>query len=238
MQSEDDNTGDGEETLASFRASFSYGSRNDLNFKFLRHASDEDAAGLIQTIFTLIGDAYDTGDVGPIIDAVYEAQIAAYKPKPDAVSSYHFDEGPFTEMTMPLSEAKIGLVTSSGHFLYGDDPEPFGVKNMSQREAMERISEFLRSAPELSEIPSNVAVADLRVRHGGYDIRSAERDPNVTFPVDRLREARDDGAIGSLSETFFSFSGATAQGRLKKQLPAWIERINEEAVDAVLLVPV
>jgi len=227
-----------EESFASFRTSFSYGSRTDLNFKFLKGMSDEDAESFIQSLFDKLGDAYDTGDVTPLIDAAFEAQIAAYAPDPDAAVYYNYDEGPFVPVTKPLAESKVGLLTSSGHFVSGDDPEPFGVKDMDQEEAMARIGEFLRATPTLSEIPSDTNVDDLTVRHGGYDIRSAARDANVTFPIEHLGEMKRGGLIGDLADTFFSFNGATSQGRLRKELPGWIERINEEEIDVMLLVPV
>jgi D-proline reductase (dithiol) PrdB len=109
---------------------------------------------------------------------------------------------------------------------------------MTQRQAVARISDFIRSAPVLSEIPSSTLESDLRVRHGGYDIRSAERDPNVTFPIERLREARTAGRVGELADILYSFPGATAQGRLRAVLPEWVERLNNQDIDLMLLVPV
>ncbi len=132
----------------------------------------------------------------------------------------------------------MGLLTTSGHFVDGDDPMPFGESDLTQPDAVNRIAEFMRDTPVLSEIPSDTPTGDLLVRHGGYDIRSALKDPNVTFPIDLLRQARDDGRVGDLAQTFFSFPGATSQSRLRQELPAWIERINEEEIDVMLLVPV
>jgi len=227
------------ESLEAFRMSFSYGRRNDLNFKFFKTASDEDAATFLQTLLHHLGDVYDTGDARPLIEAAYEAQIAAYAPRPDdPPPKFSFDDGPLAPITTAVSNAKVGLLTTSGHFVVGNDPEPFGEKDMTQKEATERIGEFLSAVPSLSEIPSDTPTSDLRVRHGGYDIRSAVRDPNVTFPIDRLREAHEDGRAGDLASTFFSFTGATSHGRLRQQLPGWVERIHEEGVDVMLLVPV
>lgn len=227
------------ESLEAFRNSFSYGSRSDLNFKFFKMMSDEDAAAFLQTLLHHLGDAYDTGDVGPLIEAAYEAQVAGYLPPPNArPPKFSFDDGPFTPITTAVSNARVGMLTTSGHFIAGDDPEPFGETDMTQQEATERIGEFLTATPSLSEIPSDTPTSDLRVRHGGYDIRSAVRDPNVTFPIDRLREARDDGRIGGLAPTFYSFTGATSHGRLRGEIPGWVDRIHDEDIDVMLLVPV
>ena len=76
-------------------------------------------------------------------------------------------------------------------------------------------------------------------RHGGYDIRAAEKDANSVFPIDRLREFVAEGVIGELNQTAYSFVGATSQIALKKiYAPKWALMLKEQAVDAVLLVPV
>jgi len=58
-------------------------------------------------------------------------------------------------MGQPVSDARVALVTSSGHSVAGDDSEPFGVKNMTQEESIPRIAHFLRSKPQLSVIPAD-----------------------------------------------------------------------------------
>jgi hypothetical protein len=224
------------ETFDEFRRSFSYGSRGNLNFKFMKSMSEADAAAFLATVLQQLGDAYDTGDVSPMIETAIEAQIAGYAPKPaDMPPMFEFDTGPFAVANTPVRKATIGLLTTSGHFLEDDDPEPEG---MTQAEAVDRISESLRGTPILSEIPRTSDVDSITVRHGGYDITSAEIDPNVSFPIDRLNELEQDGTIGALPSTYFSFPGATAQGRLKRELGGWIDRIKEENVDYMLLVPV
>lgn len=230
---------DQSESFGSFRRSFSYGARNDLNFKFFKATSDHDAASFLQELLHRLGDAYDTGDAGPLIEAAYEAQVAGYLPRTGGPPpKYAFEDGPFAPVTSAVENSSVGLVSTSGHFVAGDDPEPLGEEMMSQDDATRRIGEFLSSTPALSDIPSDTPTRDLRVRHGGYDIRSALRDPNVTFPIDRLREADAADRVGSLPSTFYSFPGATSGGGLRAELPGWIERIHVDNADAMLLVPV
>ncbi|MGI9665879.1 MAG: glycine/sarcosine/betaine reductase selenoprotein B family protein [Acidimicrobiia bacterium] len=227
------------ETFEEFRRSFSYGTRTDLNFKFFKSASDDEAADFLQTILDELGEAFDTGRLDILVQTVIDAQAEAYAPDPDAPPAMHvYDTGPFTPTAMPVAGSRIGLLTSTGHFVDGDDPEPFGEPEMTQQQAIDRISDFLKDTPTLSVVPSTIDDADLRVRHGGYDITSISRDRNVAFPVDRLAEAAQDGRIGGVPDNSFSFPGATAQGRLKNELPGWIERIDEEEPDVLLLVPV
>ncbi|MCL1593747.1 MAG: glycine/betaine/sarcosine/D-proline family reductase selenoprotein B [Actinomycetia bacterium] len=228
-----------QESFESFRRSFSYGARNDLNFKFLKSLTDEEAGQFFQDLLHLLGDAYDSGDVAPLIERAYEAQVAGYNPSPSGPPpKYLYQDGPFSAAETAVANARLGLLTTSGHFLKGDDPEPFGEPALTQNDAVARIGDFLTDHPTLSEIPSKTPGDDLRVRHGGYDIRAALKDPNVTFPIDRLNEAATQGRIQELAPTFYSFPGATAQGRLRRELPGWIDRIKSERVDYMLLVPV
>ena len=225
------------ESFEEFRKSFSYGSRSDLSFKFLKGLSDESAARFFQQLLDQLGEAYDTGTLDPLIETAYAAQIEAYAPG-ETRSRWVYEDRPFTPVRKPLRESRVGLLTSSGHFAAGDDPEPFGVTGISQREAENRISEFLREAPDLSAIAADIDAAELRVRHGGYDVRSVRKDHNVAFPRDRLLEAADSGRIGAVAPTLYSFTGAAAQGRVKQLAPQWAQRLQADRIDALLLVPV
>ncbi len=226
------------ESLEEFRKSFYYGSRSDLSFKFLGMMTDEAATEFIRRLFKEVGGAYDSGDLESILQLVYKTEVAAYQPRPDTEPRWAYEDRPFTPLDKPLSQITIGLLTSSGHFVSGDDPKPFGVIGMTQQEAEDRIKDFLREAPTLSSIPADTSTADLVVRHGGYDTRSAQHDPNVVFPRDRLLEAVAAGRIGKLADTLYSFTGAAAQGRVKKIARDWSARLHRDQIDVLLLVPV
>ena len=227
------------ESFEQLKNSFSYGSRSDLSFKFLKSLDDDEAAEFFRGLLAEIGETFDDGDLDRIHDYVIEWQARGYTPKPGAARHYVYEDRPFAPLRVPLAEARVGLLTSSGHFMAGDDPEPLGVAGMSQQEAEDRISEFLRATPDLSVVNRDRPGEDLRVRHGGYDISSVAKDHNVALPRDRMLEAAADGRIGEVSARLYSFTGATAQGRLRKQAaPEWVSQLQRDAVDAVLLVPV
>ena len=226
------------QSFEEFKKSFYYGSRSDLSFKFLASLSDDVAAEFLQQLLFQVGELHDTGDVTPIIELVYQAQIEGYAPDPERPSRWQYQDRPFTALSKPLAECRVGMLTSSGHFVAGDDPRPFDVADMTQQEAEDRIGEFLRTAPILSAIPRDTDGADLRVRHGGYDIRSAQRDSNVTFPRDALVAAATAGTVAEVAHTLYSFPGATAQGRVKQIAPEWAQRLKDEDIDVLLLVPV
>ena len=224
------------ETLEEFKNSFSYGARSDLTFKFLKSLSPEDAGEFFRQLLGEVGRSLDHGEAGPIHQLIFDWQVRGYE---RSGPSHEYDTAPFVAPAKPVSESKVGVLTSSGHFPAWDDPNPFGVENMTQAEAEARISEFMRDTPTLSAIPIDIDPGDLRVRHGGYDVRSVSHDPDVAFPLQTLIALQAEGVIGELSSPMYSFTGATSQGRLRKQaLPGWIDRVKGDGIDVLLLVPV
>lgn len=223
------------ETLRAFKDSFSYGSRTDLNFKFIARLSEEDAARFFQDLLWMLGNSLSDGEFERIVDHVYEWQRRGYSGR----GTWNYDEGPFAPLNKPISRARLGLIASSGHFVKGDDPQPLGVQDMTQEEATARIQEFLKEAPTLSSVPFATPREDLRVRHGGYDIRGAQADPNVVLPLERLRGLQEEGLIGELAPNAYSFVGACAQTRLLNETgPEWVGLFQQEQIEAAILVPV
>jgi len=92
------------------------------------------------------------------------------------------------------------------------------------------------------EIPADIDPATLINTHRSesFDHTGLERDPNLAFPLDRLRELREAGRIGSLNSRHLSFMGSiTAPARLiRKTAPAAVAKLVEDQVDLALLVPV
>jgi hypothetical protein len=225
----------GQETLEEFKDSFtSTGARSDLNFKFLKNLSVEEAGSFFQELLKKIGQSINDGDLNRILEHVYLWQVKAY----DRQGKWEYDHGPFAPLRTPLSEARVALIASSGHFVQGMDPEPFGVKDMTQAEAVRRISDFLKEEPDLSVIPTDTSLEKLQVRHGGYDISGAQVDPDVAFPLRRLKELEQQGTFGKLHEEAYSFVGAASQTRILKHVgPQWVDRLKAQNVDAAILVP-
>ncbi|MCP3898519.1 MAG: hypothetical protein GY707_02165 [Desulfobacteraceae bacterium] len=224
-----------QETIENFKKSFFYGSRSDMNFKFLSKQSDEEVGVFFQKLLQNIAIAYDNGTPDALFDFVTNAQEESYSKE----VRFANETGPFTPMKKSISKSNVLLLTTSGHFAKGDDPKPLGVDNMTQQEAQKRIMEFIKEEPALSAIPRDIAPKDLMVRHGGYDISGAKSDPNVVFPLDLLKNLEQKKQIGKLAENAFSFVGACSQKRLmKKTGPKWVTQIKGMDIDAALLIPV
>ncbi|MGI9625106.1 MAG: glycine/sarcosine/betaine reductase selenoprotein B family protein [Acidimicrobiales bacterium] len=232
---------DSSSSLQDLRLSFWYGSRSNLNFKFARDLSDSEFSDFIGQLLDAVGETIDDGSADRVIDVVYRWQIKAYAGHlGDPEDFPHgYDNVPFAELDKPLAESRVLLLTSSGHFVDGDDPEPFGEPNMTQAEAESRIQDFIKSRPELSQIPTTTPPDQIRVRHGGYPVEAAQTDSQVALPIGHLKELERQGVIGELAPVAYSFVGATSQLRLKKGLAQeWAEVAMGHDADAALLVPV
>ena len=197
------------------------GSRTDLFNKWFKAGPEEIANEYLQELLRLTGQLIDGGDTVPIVEVIVLARSKAYA----GAGRFVYDTGPFATLEQPLSESRVALLTTTGHFAEGDDPDPFGVENLTQDQVVKMSVEMGKADPTLSEVPVSTTRDRTRVRHTGYDIRAAEADRNTSFPIDRMLELKKDGVIGKFVDPAFSFVGLTSQLRLCKQIaPAWAER--------------
>ncbi|MDP3773844.1 MAG: glycine/sarcosine/betaine reductase selenoprotein B family protein [Gemmatimonadales bacterium] len=137
------------------------------------------------------------------------------------------DPVPFAPLRKPLSECRVALVSSAGFVVRGQ--EPFDQHRLG-------------GDPTFREIPADVDAASLVDAHRSeaFDHTGMLRDPNLAFPIDRVREIAAKGRIGSVNHRHLSFMGSlTATGRLTKHTaPRAAEMLAEDAVNVALLVPV
>jgi hypothetical protein len=223
------------ESFDEFRNSFSYGSRTDLLFKFLKSGSEQLADDFLREFLDLAGDLIDNGDTAPIVDAIVRAQREAYS----GPGNFEYDTKPFAILDQPVSESKIALLTTTGHFAEGDDPKPFGMDGLTQEQVVKMTGEFGKADPVLSEIPTTTTRKETVVRHGGYDIRATAADRNVSLPIDRMNEFDDEGVIGGFVSPAYSFVGLTSQLRLRKEIaPAWAAKAKTAGARAAVLIPI
>ena len=134
-----------------------------------------------------------------------------------------FDSSPWTPFKIPLNEACIGLLSSSG--VFRDDQEPFdpwAVNDYSHR-----------------QISKDTPLKKLKLHHNYFDHRNALKDLNCVFPLQRLNELEAAGFIGSLTSSTISLG----MGRLYRRsgltdqtIPSVVEVLKGEGADAVLLV--
>jgi D-proline reductase (dithiol) PrdB len=146
------------------------------------------------------------------------------------ISSNKFEGGiPFTPLSKPLAEATLTLVTSAGISLKTD--QPFDM----EREKKEAIwgDRSYRS------IPRDTTSADITANHLHINTEYILQDINVMLPLARMAEFEQEGIIGRLAPTAYSFYGFQWQSTdfLKEAIEPMSKKMREEGVDAVILTP-
>ena len=146
------------------------------------------------------------------------------------IPSEDFDGGiPWTPLSKPLNEATVALVTSAGISLKSD--LPFDM----EREK----SEPTWGDPSYRTIPKETRSSDINVNHLHINTEHILADMNVMLPLDRMEELSNQGVIGSLAPTAYSFYGFQWQRKdfLATAIAPMIDQMKSEGVDAVLLTP-
>ncbi|MGE5188784.1 MAG: glycine/sarcosine/betaine reductase selenoprotein B family protein [Gemmatimonadota bacterium] len=135
-------------------------------------------------------------------------------------------DAPWTPLPREPRACTVALVTTAGVHRASDAPFDMGDR---------------RGDPSFREIPSDVPGTGLVVTHDYYDHRDADRDVNVVFPVDRLRELAGSGEIGRVAPFHYSFMGHLTGPHLDTlrdaTSPEVARRLRAAAVDLVLLSP-
>jgi len=142
------------------------------------------------------------------------------------VEAMTFDTTPFTRMSKPLSEAKLALITTAGVHLRQDTPF-----DMSDPDG----------DPTFRVIDSGASVDELMITHDYYNHTDADRDINIVFPIERLREFASGKRIGQLASKFYGFMGHIQGRHINSLVDTFagrvIDMLKEDGVDVVLLTP-
>jgi D-proline reductase (dithiol) PrdB len=121
----------------------------------------------------------------------------------------------------PLSQRRVALINTAGLVLRDD--RPFMIDP----------DDFYRL------IPGDVQANDLVLSHPspGFDRSAFQRDWNIVFPLDRLRELAAEGIIGSVADFHYSFGGFMPE-TMEAPAQEIASLLKKDKVDAVLLLPV
>jgi D-proline reductase (dithiol) PrdB len=136
---------------------------------------------------------------------------------------------PWTPLRKPLSELRFSLMTSAGISLKSDPP--FDVEREKREPTW--------GDPTHREILKTATEADIEVNHLHINTDYIQEDMNVILPLARFQEFEDEGRIGSLAATCFSYYGfqTDPQILLEQTMPKVADQMHAENVDAVLLTP-
>jgi len=146
--------------------------------------------------------------------------IDAYQPRTSAGTI------PWVRPAKPLGQAKLALVTTSG--IHHRRQQPFDMLDSD-------------GDPSFRALNGEELFDDFQITHDYYDHTDAAKDPNIIFPLERLRELVEEGLLGSLAQTHYAFMGhidgrhiATLLDQTAREVA---NRLKADQVDLVLLTP-
>jgi hypothetical protein len=127
-----------------------------------------------------------------------------------------FDEVPFTPLKKPLSESRLGVITTAATY--------------------PRTSKDTRRVDtgSVQEPPERLYANDL-----SWDKQATHLDDRESyFPVDQLQAAIADGRLGALSPRFYCApTSYSHRETLTEDAPEILRLCQEDAIDIALLVP-
>ena len=137
------------------------------------------------------------------------------------------DPIPRASLARPVGRSRVGLVSTAGLVVPGDDPFDDGVRGGDYSHRV---------------IPSDTEVSLLEEhqRSGAFDHSGIAADRNMGLPLDRLHELAVAGDIGNVAPRHVSLMGSiTAPARLVRHtLPLITDLFTADRVEVALLVPV
>jgi D-proline reductase (dithiol) PrdB len=131
-----------------------------------------------------------------------------------------FDTTPFVGGP-PLSERRVAIVSSAALIHRGDKPFPFGSGEYRAVSGAWSNSEIL-----ISHVSIN------------FDRAGFQRDINVVYPIDRLRELAAEGVIGGVTDTNYTVMGSTDPAAMVDAADGIAAALLAEGCNAVVLAPV
>ncbi len=145
------------------------------------------------------------------------------QPTRDAVMNLpcpSFETTPFVSGP-PLSQRRIAILSSAALVRRGDPPFPFG-------------------SGECRFISADTPTHDLLISHVSinFDRAGWQRDVNVVFPIDRLREMAAAGEIGGVAQTHYTVMGSTDPAAMEEAVDQIAGQLRQERIDSILLSPV
>ena len=135
-------------------------------------------------------------------------------------------EIPWTPVTKALAASTIAVVTTAG--VHHREQRPFDMKDHD-------------GDPSFRLIDYRKPLSSLMITHDYYDHSDADRDINIVFPLERLREFEQEGRIGHVADHHYGFMGHIT-GRhiptlINESAPEVARSLKKADVDVVLLTP-
>lgn len=137
----------------------------------------------------------------------------------------HFEEIPFTPLAKPLSQCRVGLVTSSEMAILGETG-PW--------------DDEADAARDVYAIATSIPTEKLYTKKEAFDrYETTLDDPEAYLPIARLREYADRGRIRDLAPRFqVLYSQYSQRKTTTVDAPTILQQMREDTVDVALLTAV
>src|SRR3990172_2728470 len=163
--------------------------------------------------------------------------IDSFKYLPGSIAAYYrnlavpkADPIPWRPLKKALSETRFALVTTAGIFVEGAEP---GFDQEGERRNP------MWGDPTFRRIPRDVRPEQVGASHLHLNNRDLQADLNIALPVHRFEELEEEGTIGSLAPTSYSFMGYQMDNRewRGEEAPGGGGPMKDEGVAAALPPP-
>ena len=169
-------------------------------------------------------------DTGKVVDGFrfMPPSLKAWMTKDIPDEDYSGDI-PWTPLKKSLKETTFTLMTSAG--ISAKTDPPIDVEREKREPAW--------GDPTSRQIPTTATEADIEVNHLHINTDYIKQDINVMLPLARFREFENDGIIGRLAPTSYSYYGFQLDPTvlLEETMPGVAANMKAEGVEAVLLTP-
>ncbi len=169
-------------------------------------------------------------DTGKVVDGFrfMPPSLKAWMTK-DIPDEEYGGDIPWVRLKKPLKETTFTLMTSAG--ISSKTDPPFDVEREKREPAW--------GDPTSRQIPNTATEADIDVNHLHINTDYIKQDINVMLPLARFREFENDGIIGRLAPTSYSYYGFQLDPTvlLEETMPKVAAKMKAEGVEAVLLTP-
>lgn len=133
---------------------------------------------------------------------------------------------PWAKLEKALSESTVAVVTTAGVHLKSQ--KPFDMEDPD-------------GDPGYRELPVDTPIEDYTITHDYYDHSDADRDINIIFPIERLREFAKEGRVKGLGPMNYGFMGHIKGSHIKtlteKTAPEVARKLANDGVNVVVLTP-
>jgi len=137
---------------------------------------------------------------------------------------------PFAQLSKPISDSRISLVSTAGLSMKGD--EPFDMETEKRRPSW--------GDPSWRRLSSDVETSTIQANHLHIDTKHLLTDLDVCFPVPLLHQLATEAVIGEVADSHYSIMGfqGTDLRRIEPSCVAIADAMGVDGVDLAILIPV